>query len=76
MDEKRDYPFTPQERAFFERMQLQFQNSITLICVQQDLPGQWRLKADGSGLERADAPHALLFPPQAETQEKPVNGVA
>ena len=75
---KSDYTFTPQERSYFERLQMQFQtgvnSGISLICTQQDLPGQWRVKPDGSGIERADLPPSV--PAEAQQPEKSVNGVA
>ncbi len=75
---KIDYTFTPQERSYFERLQMQFQtgvnSGISLICTQQDLPGQWRVKPDGSGIERADLQSP--FAPEAQDPGKAANGVA
>ena len=57
--------FSERERAFFLRqiqqmnaLQGAIQNAIALIIEQQALEGQWRLRADGSGLERIDTPTA------------------
>jgi hypothetical protein len=55
MDPKNSYDFSPQERLYLERLHLDFQARvnacITLIVSQQGLPGEWRVKADGTGLE-------------------------
>ena len=76
-----DYVFTDRERLYFERLQQAFNqqlgSSISLIVTQQDLQGQWRMKQDGSGLERADLAPAIA--PQAvldQLEKKAVNGVA
>ena len=48
------YPFSAKERAYFERLQMQFQAqlgaAIALLCTQNDLSGQWQIAPDGSGL--------------------------
>jgi hypothetical protein len=81
MDTKTNYEFTPQERMYFERLQQDFNASVSagirLIMTQQDLQGQWRVKPDGSGLELPDATPAF---PAAKSNpaelEKKVNGMA
>jgi predicted secreted protein len=76
-----DYNFTDRERLFFDRLQQQFNtsvvNGIQMIVTQQDLQGQWRMKADGSGIERADIPQ--LLPPDSDFKaevRKKNNGLA
>lgn len=77
MDAKSTYDFTPQERLYLERLHLDFQARvnacISLIVNQQGLPGEWRVKADGSGLE-AVSPFQL--PPAAPQEGKKANGLA
>lgn len=55
-----EYNFTDRERLYFDRLQQNFNtsvmSSIQMIVTQQALDGQWRIKQDGSGLERADVP--------------------
>jgi hypothetical protein len=53
--------FSKREKAFFVRqiqqmnaMQAAVQTAIALVMEQQALGGNWRLRADGSGLERLD----------------------
>ena len=55
--------FSDRERAFFFRqiqqmnaLQGAIQNAIALVIEQQALEGQWRLRPDGSALERIDTP--------------------
>jgi hypothetical protein len=72
------YEFTPAERLYLERLHLDFQARvnacISLIVSQQSLPGEWRVKADGTGLE---AVVPMQLPQAAPMQEaKKVNGVA
>lgn len=81
MNEKTNYPFTSPERSYFERLQLNFNASvnagINMLCTQQGLEGQWRIKQDLSGLERADALPAMLPGEHlSEEERKHVNGVA
>jgi hypothetical protein len=85
-DKPMQYSFTEKERLYFERLQQEFQAGVAagirLIVTQQDLPGQWRIKPDASGLERADVPPppnpeqlraAMQLAPE---MEKKVDGVA
>ena len=55
--------FSDGERNFFLRqiqqmnaLQGAIQNAIALVIEQQALEGQWRLRPDGSALERIDLP--------------------
>ena len=57
--------FSARERAFFVRqiqqmnaLQAAVQTAIALVIEQQELEGNWRLRPDGSGLERIDPPPA------------------
>lgn len=73
------YQFTPAERNYLERLHLDFQARvnacINLIVNQQGLPGEWRVKADGSGLE-AVTPLQLPQPASPPQEAPKVNGVA
>ena len=82
-----DYSFTPQERLYFERLQTGFQTSVNagvqMLITQQGFEGQWRVKQDGSGLERVDALPPIAGIAGAEQQQaaaavekKRSNGVA
>lgn len=82
-----DYTFADRERVYFERLQMNFNTSvnagINMICTQNALEGQWRIKQDLSGLERADVPAAApgRTPTDEDAREvaramKEVNGVA
>jgi len=60
-DKPGDYLFSDRERSFFAAQIAEVNKSIAmmnnaanLIVVQNDLPGKWVLKPDGSGLTRAD----------------------
>jgi hypothetical protein len=60
-----EHLFSEKERAFFAKqiqqvnaMQMAIQNAMALVIEQQSLEGQWRLKQDGSGIERVDLPNA------------------
>lgn len=61
------YQFTEKERLYFERLQQEFQTGVSagirMIVTQQDLRGQWRVKADASGLESADSPQFQMGSP-------------
>ena len=79
--ENTDYLFTLQERLYFERLQMSFNTSVSagvnMLCTQNGLDGQWRIKPDVSGLERVDAPAAALQGPPADAKSaKRINGVA
>lgn len=81
MKETREYTFTAQEQGFFERQRQQINaavmsmnNAIGLLLAQQGLPGEWRMKMDGTGIERVDGP--MLTMPVEEPKGKRVNGVA
>jgi hypothetical protein len=77
---KNEYSFSPQERLYFERALQAFNSSVAagiqMLCTQQELAGQWRLKLDGSGIERCDPP-TLNPPPAADPAPlSPPNGLA
>jgi hypothetical protein len=77
MEERTEYPFTARERLYFERLiqsfNAQVAAGIQMLCTQQELVGQWRMKIDGSGIERAD----LALPlPAAVPEEVKANGLA
>jgi hypothetical protein len=81
MDTKTSYDFTPAERLYLERIHLDYQArvnaSISLIVNQQGLPGEWRVKADGSGLEAVSQMPMQHLPLAAPKQEgKKANGLA
>jgi hypothetical protein len=61
------YQFSDRERLYFDRLQQQFNiglmSGIQMIVTQQGLGGSWRIKADGSGIERADL-FPMLDPPE------------
>lgn len=80
-----DYLFSDAERRFFQEqvnqlnaLNAQINSNIRLIMLQRELPGNWRMKGDFSGLETADvqmAPPVSLPPEEDERQVKHVNGV-
>jgi hypothetical protein len=61
--ENNTYQFTEKELSYFERLHKEFQANVAagvrLIIEQQSLTGQWRIKPDGLGLERAETPNGL-----------------
>lgn len=78
-----EYQFTDRERLYFERLQQNFNTTvmscIQMIVTQQALPGQWRMKQDGSGLERADVLQPMPQPildPMPEPGSRKANGLA
>ena len=72
------YKFTDKEKLYFDRLMQSFNtqvaSGIQMLCTQQELVGQWRLKADGTGIERADLPPMMM--PPADEEERKVNGLA
>jgi hypothetical protein len=78
-----EYSFSDRERLYFERLQQQFNQSvisgIQMIVTQQSFEGQWRIKQDGSGIERADVPKAQpgesLQLPDLEALEREIRNV-
>lgn len=53
------YEFTEKERAFFaarleelNKLAMAINTAVGLVAAQNDLPGQWFVKPDGSGLAR------------------------
>lgn len=78
------YEFTPEERAYFQRVHEEFQFQVTsgirMIVTQQKLPGNWRVRADGAGLENVDEAAGLPAPAPvlvtAPTEDQKANGLA
>jgi hypothetical protein len=82
METQAEYKFSDRERLYFDRLQQQFNTSmssgIQMILMQQAFEGQWRIKSDGSGIERIDMLQrslALEEVKKAEVSQK-VNGLA
>jgi hypothetical protein len=75
MSNSNSYNFTPKQRQFFERHQMAFnsavQSGIQMICIDNDLEGQWQIRPDGKGLERVDG--GAITPVPAEDIQA-VNG--
>lgn len=82
MEQPTTYQFSEKERLYFDRLQQEFNASVSagirLIITQQDLQGQWRVKADGTGLELPDAtPPPMMMPPSGPAEVgKKANGLA
>lgn len=62
MNEQTEYKFTDNELAYFSKQLQQVnslmtgvQSAISLVLVQQALPGNWRINDAGTGLQRTDA---------------------
>jgi hypothetical protein len=78
--ENNTYQFSEKEKLYFNRLQQEFNAGVSagirLIMTQQDLEGQWRVKADGSGLELPEHNAPQMVPSEIAELEKKVNGLA
>lgn len=78
--EQTSYQFTEKEKLYFNRLNQEYQAGVSaglrLIMTQQDLQGQWRVKADMSGLELPQQALPSSSPDPVADLEKQINGVA